>query len=405
MRVPSLLHLLFGILLAILATPVAAQFELNPTLSKETYMAGEPVFLNLTVKNVSAQQLRLETASPFTFCSGYSFALRGARDRYAMACKGGGGSCLGGFLDLAPGKSSKTRVLLNAHYDIRQPGHYLLKVSYRASYAPGSGKLPVAALLGHQNFEKQIEIVLAPSTPDQLKPIFAPYMQELNSSNWQKQMEAADVISYLAPAFMEATFLRMLRTPGKEAMGVEAARNLGTPSAHRALAEFVKDPPPTKFLALHQKAIRYLGEIGDTGDVPVLLEAAHRARENETRRVAMEALATAAGDGAIPALENELRDPSKDTRNDAEDALSFTGSRSAVPVLIQLLQSPDERLRTFAELGLEELTHLRGARLDGIHSLPPDAYSRWSRWWVNHGQTTTIFKQDQCGEIKPIPSS
>jgi HEAT repeat protein len=119
----------------------------------------------------------------------------------------------------------------------------------------------------------------------------------------------------------------------------------------------------------------------------------------------MEALATAGGDAAIPVLENELRDPSKETRDDAEDALSFSGSRSAVSVLIQLLQSPDERLRTFAELGLEELTHLRGAKLDGIHSLPTDAYSTWSRWWVNHGRTATIFKQDQCGEIKPIPSS
>ncbi|WP_109489314.1 HEAT repeat domain-containing protein [Occallatibacter savannae] len=405
MRVQCFLRLLFGILLAIVASPVAAQFELSPTLSKETFLAGEPVFLNLTVKNVSNQQLRLDTANPFTMCSGYSFALQGARDRYAMGCAGGAGSCLSGFLDILPGKSFTDRVLLNARYDVRQPGHYLLMVSYRASYAPGSGKLPVAALLGHQVFQKQIEIVLAPSTPEQLKPIFAPYLQDLNSPNLRKQMEAADVISYLAPAFMESTFLRMLRTPGKEAIGVEAARNLGTPSAHRALAEFVKEPPVTNFPGLHQKAIRYLGEIGDTGDVPVLLDATHRARDTETRRVAMEALATAGRAVAIPVLENELRDPSKDTRDLAEDALPFTGSRSAVPVLIQLMQSPDERLRTFAEFGLEELTHLRGAKLDGVHSLPTDAYSKWSRWWVKDGQTATIFKEDQCGEIKLIPSS
>ncbi|HET6169812.1 MAG TPA: HEAT repeat domain-containing protein, partial [Terracidiphilus sp.] len=168
---------------------------------------------------------------------------------------------------------------------------------------------------------------------------------------------------------------------------------------------FVKGPLPTKFPALHQKAIRYLGEIGDGSDVPLLLEAAHKASDSETRRVAIEAAATAGGAAAIPALDNELRDPSKDRRDDAEHALPFTGSRSAVPVLIQLLRSPDERLRTFAELGLEELTHLRGAKLDGIHSLPPDAYGKWSRWWVNGGQAATIFKQDQCGEIRPIPSS
>lgn len=318
--------------------------------------------------------------------------------------RAGGGSCLSGFVPLAPGKSRTGRVLLNTRYDLRQPGHYPLRVRYRASYAPTGKSIPVAALWGHQTFEKQLEIGLAPSKPDQLKPVFAPYLHELDSTDWRKRQEAVDVISLLAPAFLESTILHMLYTPDMQGVGVEGARNLGTSSAHRALAEFVKGSP-TKFPALYQMALRYLGEIGNSSDVPILLEAAHKAPDSETRRVAMAAAGEAGGAAAVPALETELHDPSKDTRDDAEDALSFTGSRSAAPVLIQLLRSPDERISSFAEYGLERLTHLSGAKMDGFHPPPPDAYSKWIRWWMFDSQTATIFKRDQCGEIKPIPSS
>jgi hypothetical protein len=58
-----------------------------------------------------------------------------------------------------------------------------------------------------------------------------------------------------------------------------------------------------------------------------------------------------------------------------------------------------------SEYGLEALTHLRAAKMDGIHPPPPTAYSRWIRWWMTDGQTATIFRPDQCGEIKPIPFS
>jgi HEAT repeat protein len=198
----------------------------------------------------------------------------------------------------------------------------------------------------------------------------------------------------------------MLHTPGRQSIGVEGLRNLGTPSAHRALLEFVRDSPPTNIPALYQNALRYLGEIGDSDDVPILLKAAHtNALDSYSREVAIESAGVAGGAAAVPSLEAELQDRPMDTRLDIVRALPLTGSRVAVPVLIRLLQSPEGRISSFAEYGLEALTHLRGAKLDG--SLPPlpTAYSKWMRWWVTDGQTATIFKPDQCGEIKPIPIS
>ena len=169
------LRLLLGILAAFLPACAAAQFEVSFSLSKTTYLAGEPVFLSLRVKNVSTEPLQISTADPLTFCSGYQFELQGARDRDAMSCRGSMGSCLGGFLTLAPGKSRTDRILLNIRYDLRRPGSYALKVVYRAEYAPAGKSLPVAAMLSHKEFEKRLEIVLAPSRPEDLKPEFDAY--------------------------------------------------------------------------------------------------------------------------------------------------------------------------------------------------------------------------------------
>src|ERR1700739_2908776 len=186
------LLLLPGILLAILPSPVAAQSEVNFSLSKTTYLAGEPVFLNLTVRNVGREPLQLDTANPLAFCSGYRFALQGARDRNATNCADGfAGSCLSGFVILAPGKSRTDRVLLNTRYDLRQPGHYPLTVSYRAKYAPVDKVLPPAALMLHQDFEEKLEIVLVPSKADQLKPEFAAYLHDLDSADWRKRQGGA----------------------------------------------------------------------------------------------------------------------------------------------------------------------------------------------------------------------
>ena len=78
MNVPGgLPRLLLGVLAALLPACAAAQFDLSISPSKTTYPAGEPVFLSLTVKNVSTAPLQISTADPLTFCSGYRFELQG----------------------------------------------------------------------------------------------------------------------------------------------------------------------------------------------------------------------------------------------------------------------------------------------------------------------------------------
>ena len=180
---------------------------------------------------------------------------------------------------MKPGETRTDRVLLNARYDVREPGAYPLRVIYRLNYGPADDDVAALELSKvHQDFQDQLEIVIKPSQPDDLKPEFVQYARQLDSSDPQTKLEAANVIAYLAPAFMEATILRMLETPSLQYDGVEGLRNLNTPSAHRALADFVKNTPPANVAGAYPAALRYLGEIGDSGDVGLLVDARVRMR-------------------------------------------------------------------------------------------------------------------------------
>jgi hypothetical protein len=386
----------------------ATQLDGGFTLSKAAYLTGEPVFLSFTVKNVSMRPILIRTASPLSFCSGYQFELKGARDREATGCRqtGAGGSCASSDAVLTPGKSHTDRILLNARYDLRQSGSYSLHVTYRLNYGPEDGD-PSAHLLNKhfQEFQYQSTIMIEPSQTADLEPEFVQYEQALGSADMQTKLEAAEVIAYLAPEAEEATILKMLDVPLLQSYGVEGLRNLGTPSAHRALAKFVKDSPPTNVVGVYQDALRSLGEIGDGGDVSVLLDAAHaNAADSISRMLAIESAGSAGGSAAVPALVAELKGSSVDTRQAAVRALYLTGSREAVPVLIDLLRSPEWRVSLTAEYGLEVLTHRSGSKTNSMNPPPPDAYTKWNQWWRASGSTATIFKSDQCGEVVPLPS-
>ena len=385
----------------------ASQLDGSFSLSKASYLAGEPVFLLFTVKNIGSLPVTVRTADPLGFCGGYDFKLQGAIDRDARNCQGTGfaGDCLSGDVVLAPGEARTDRILLNARYDLRQPGRYPMHVAHSLKYGAAGEGLDALELNGiHQDFRDQLEIVIEPSQPDDLKPEFAEYSRQLDSSDPQTKLEAEKIIAYLAPPFMEATILRMLDTPALQSYGVEGLRNLETPSAHRALASFVKNTPPTDALGVYQSALRFLGEIGDSSDVPLLVGVARAsAPDSFNRGAALESAGKAGGAAAIPALVAELKDPSIDTQQDAVRALYLTGSRSAVPVLISLLPSREWRVSLTAESGLEVLTHRSGASTKLMGPPPPDTYLKWVRWWKADGRTASIFKADQCGEIEPLP--
>jgi hypothetical protein len=377
------------------------QFNGHFHLSKSSYIAGEPEFLIFEVKNTGRKPVMIHTANPLSPCSGFRIEVEGVKNREPAGCYPIMSFVCASSSEMLPhGKTHTDRILLNHSYDLRKPGRFSLHVSRWLPYDPGPFK-PGHILKDdkHEEFDVRLEIVIEPADGKNLEPVFQQYAQDLKSKNWQEEFAAAQVIADLAPPSMEGTILQMLDVPQLQSYGIEGLRNLRTPAAHKALANLVRTAPPGLDLNL---AIRYLGEIGDSGDVQLLLDVAHASAPGMySRELALVSAAEVGGAEAVPALVGELMDESSMNRQSAVRALYMTGSRAAVPVLIELLRTPDARLNKTAEFGLEVLTHLRTA--ESPESIPPEVrYLKWAHWWKMHGESATIYKYDQCGDVMPL---
>jgi hypothetical protein len=398
--------LIFQFLLVGLSVPAWAGSQLDGRfyLSKETYSAGEPVFLIFEVKNNGKQPVMIGIADPLSFCGGYEIEVKGAKKRDSFGCYGGvGGSCASSAEVLKPGSTHVDRILLNQSYDLRQSGQYSLQVSHELPYGPGDDDLAILNSDGtHENFTAQLEIVLESSRDGELKPEFQKYVLDLQSADPRTRLDAARVIANLTPPFLEGTILHMLDSPDLEYFAVRGLRNLGTPAAHQALVSFVEKSQPTQVTGTYQDAIRYLGQIGDRSDLGLLLQVAHaNPLDSYSREVAMESAGEVGGDDAVPFLVSELKNLSIDVRQSAVRALYLTSSRNAVPVLIELLLSPEDRVSGTAEFGLQVLTH-RSATENNSGAKPATGYTKWTQWWNSHRESATIFKNDECGDVVPL---
>jgi HEAT repeat protein len=245
----------------------------------------------------------------------------------------------------------------------------------------------------HAESEAYFTITIDEYGTADLPAVFEPFVRDLQSSDLKQKLEAAEVIADLAPPFLERTLLEMLNsTPDLRHYGVQGLRTLATPNAHQTLAEFVKNAPPTDSFGPYQEAIRALGEIGNAGDVDLLLAVAKaNTPVGPSRALAIEAAGEAGGDSAVGPLATDLSQEWGEARVAVARGLSLTGSRSAVPTLIDLLRTPQKEVREAAEFGLHALTR-HDAGSTGAPASPGGAYDAWNQWWHNHAATARIFK-------------
>ena len=396
---PLTLAMIFASVLA----PALAESKLDGHfyLSKSSYIAGEPVLLIFEVKNTGRKPVMIRTADTRSPCGGFGIEVEGARNRQPSGCYPiTGAVCFSSSEVILPGKTHTDRVLINHFYDLRQPGRFALHVTHWLPYRIGPFKR-AQRMSGESNakLEARLEIAIDPADGKDLEPEFQEYAQKLDSKDWKEELAAAGVIAEMAPPYMEGAILHMLEVRQLLNYGIEGLKNLNTPTAHRALANVVRTAPPGLDLNL---AITYLGEIGDSGDIQLLLDVAHASAPGMySRELALVSAAEAGGAEAVPVLSGELMDESNMNRQSAVRALYMTGSRDAVPVLIELLRVPDARLNKSAEFGLEVLTHRTAA--ERPESIPPEVrYIKWAHWWMTHGASATIYKYDQCGERLPL---
>lgn len=378
-------------------------------LDKAVVAPGEPVFLNLTLSNEGAEPEEVQTADPYSFCSGYNIQIM--RTGFPIACSQTvGGSCLSGEVSLEPHASHTERILLNYpnrsqgefSSQLKRPGDYEIDALRMISYAPPD---PVSGLLEnpnsnevHQHFTLRVDETLElPSST------YAPFVQQLASQDEQVRSDAARALATLAPPTLEPLLLTFATSKNYvlKQFAPLALANLSTMASLSALAEMLTHTEPGSYESM--SAAEYLGRTHDPKWFPVLLDVSDK---NDS--MYLNYAAESGGEAALPALLLRMDSTEPGVRSSATYALGGTGSRAAVPLLISLLNKPASYNEqdymnevAFANVALEQLTHVHVERTTTENRA--ELGRRWQRWWLVSGRDAKVYKSDECGPDTQLP--
>jgi hypothetical protein len=395
-----------AVLLLVLNAPLFASSPLvghfRPADSPQ--LVGGPVFIIFEVVNTSKLHVQFSSANPLNPCAGYRFEI-GGEYRADGTCDGWKSfSCVSNTVDLPPGGKESQRVLLNFFYDLPHAGPYRVHAERRVGWWVGSRDDERQ----HQTFEEDVELNLKPADRAAIQAVLKPYIKGLASTNHEARLEALQALEYPAQASLESTFIRMLDSDDWGEAQV-ALRRLNSPRAREVLAKIAEfgvqvksdadDAERSDRSAEQYLSIKYLGEMGDSTYLPVLLKIAQQApRESQNRLYATWAVGELGGPDAIAFLVSELNGPDQSWHMAAAVSLASTASRDVVPVFIDLLESPDADLREVAENGLETLTHRIVTNGDVSEMEPAKVHSLWAAWWKLNSAGAQMYGVHDCGD-------
>jgi HEAT repeats len=365
-------------------------------LEKETFAAGEPVFLYFEVTNSGTETQNVYKADPYSFCSGYQIHVSSDfASRSSCAPMVIGGSCASSDAPVEPGKTVTERILLNYEHKIGSHGQYEIEAERNLAVAPASEdffRAKKGSLEVHTRLAFNVDESGVWGATD-----LQPWVEQLHSTEPAQRQEAARTLASLAPKFLEDILLSFSDDPELRQWAPLAFQQLNTPRSLAALAKLLDTTEPGTYE--HMKAADFLAESGDPKWFPRLLEVAQK--NSKIANYVFDA-AESGGDQILPTLQSMLQ--SSDTefaRPIAISALGYSGSRSVIPILLALLRDLDMGTSQRALYGLRQLTH-RDIGGDHWFDNPQSQYSVWNKWWNAEGARAPIYKVTECNEIKPL---
>ena len=383
------------------ATLSAQDVEARFATDKTDYLAGEPLFVTLTITNKGGAPVWIDfkfSDAPM-FCENFTLEVPGAEAPAHWGC-GYAGSLREQFKEIPPSGSIAVRRLLNKQFRLQRTGAY-------AIHAHTSLVVRNQDLFGSPPIEQfevtdALRVVLQTSNEGQLKAAFQPLVEDLSSADEMKQGEAATAITVLAPPFLQDVLIEMTNSKYAYA-AVEALRKADTPKTREALASIASGSGDS---ALRVEAINNLGRTGDATYLSVLTQLL--ASDDKTIQfAAAEAAGVLGGSKAFSQIVALVSSSAAPTRVAGAGGLGHTRTRQAVPVLIQMLLDSDSNVRQAAVNGLSLLTH-RIARYGNEWSDVTDASSanevhqRWVRWWSAHGNDSKIHGMTDCAGFSSL---
>jgi HEAT repeat protein len=390
------------------AAPCAhAQVDVQVRTEKPAYLAGEPVFVLVDVKNVGTEPVS------FSFCNArVALAVRDGRRKAVpniWGCSGAGpgfgSSCGEGELPLLPpGRTTTLKYLLSGYR--LAPGEYELRASVATGVGwtarldaqrrlPPSPARPPGDSIAGRDLDRTLALAILPSGEAQLRQAFAPLVEEAHGLDSERRRFARSGISEAAPIFLEKTIVEFIGDASFASAAIDALAEINT-AASRADLRTTFDGSP--ILPLRQRIVRALAGTAHLDNLAFFASILAQRRadlDDEIRRLAVLGIGYAGGTAAVDLLRKAATTANPMLRNAAAVALGNTRSREAVNVLIDM---PRDVRDTTAVCGaLRTLTHYEWCvGTNGIEQRRRE----WRRWWRKSARTIQIFDSDHCPEWK-----
>jgi hypothetical protein len=400
--------LLACLLLLLVPARGIGQVQVAVRLEQPQYLAGEPVWVTVAVKNVG------DEAVGYSGCDAdVKLAVPGGTLKAKpkiMGCFGGMGGFVGCAIDhpplLLPGRTTTFRYLLRGYklgpgeYDLRVSGKAGVRWYYPETRPNASPTVPPAHRetdpVDGRMFDTTLRFVVVPGNEESLRRAFEPYVKAVNDLMPSESREAREAIAEMAPPSLERTIADLVKKrlsviDDVPANAIDALAEINTVESRQDLRD-IHDASDN--LRLRASVVSALATTGAPDNLPffqTLLPGRETVGDNLIRRFAAYGIGYIHGDDAVEALRGGpfRKDPL--VRDAMVTALGNTQARSAVPVLIDAAK--DVRDLNAVCGALITLTHRTWC--DGSGDLEA-ARRRWHQWWDANGPTAPIFGVDQC---------
>jgi hypothetical protein len=396
-----------GFVLTSCITSFPAPLQVAIAMNKAVYVAGEPVFVNVTVSNISGSPLTIVVPSVDSCLSAVAVVVEGLPRADLPPCPDPILSSICAYngpgarqIEILPGKFYEMQRFLGFIYDLQIPGTYRARVNLHLQYANSA---PVDQVSAEEKLSQQTDLSfrVVRGDADALRAAFAPILADLDCGDFERQWHAQLVLLNLAPHFAES---RILALADRLDVGVEAMpalRKLGTSASIQKLEGIAFEAPDgdlareqIRWAALDQ--IRY---VDDRSLLPQLYAVMAQQRWQSIRGAAANAAARIAHGEAVPEISRMMRVDSDGVFAGAE-ALGEAKSREAVEALISAIPTAGDDNELHAIIAaLGKLTHRRSSSdlVDGMN-----IQREWNGWWALHHADAKIYGPDTCGAITPL---
>jgi len=365
---------------------------------KQTYLVGEPVFIDFEITNTGDQPVWIDQRMGQPCIEPDPIEVVGAKHHgfgwdTSSGCFGGvGGSCASGTKEVKPGAKFTGRIFLNARFRLDHAGTY--QVHARRSvpvYLSEDWETSPTAVT--KDFSTDFSITLRQGSEQELEAVYQPYVNDAKTPDEGDHWQAVGAIEEMAPPFLEDLILKLADVPNRASP--RALLRLNTPRAKQKLREMAEG---STYRA--QEALQVLAETRDPSFLPVLIRIADKSTDG-TRDLAIQSIGLF-GDDAVPFLLSTLSDPDVNARIAAVRGLGLTKSRSAVSIVIGVLLNRDPQVFDVATQSLAQLTHHSITKEPWNEPPSADEYMRWHVWWLRNGVNAPIYDTDTCVQPQPL---